>query len=171
MAVQHSDGVWREYPQQPDPKYARYSPRTVCEVCGFESPRYCVGGACVVCARSQSMAFYRLHKGFENPFHVVVGAAPVVPTGDAWGTLGKLLESDREKYFIQYEPCTKAGHIGVRYVHNGRCVMCHIDNPRQRAIAVGEKWYESDELCSCGKKIWKYVLNARKRPCKCEEGR
>lgn len=224
MACKHDDGTWHEYPQQPSLGYDRYSPRKTCPDCGFNSPRYCRNGACVVCSRDQSIGFYNTAHGASNPLNVMVGRAPIVMDASQWDVIVPLYQAAPGNYKVKIEPCDKAGHIGMRFAATGRCVLCTIaatdtpspaeTSPRQEAIANGEKWYtpvkpckqcgetalrsvangeckgcrsgsgptvsarkaaaaageswyESEELCGCGRRQWKYVANGRVRRCAC----
>lgn len=183
MAHLHSDGNYYLHPEFPTGKNKRYSSHTPCESCGSVSSRFSYNHECCVCARKQALAFYRFLSGFENPLQVAVGEPPLKPDMDKWNAPHGMYLLEPELYTLVSDPCDKAGHVGLRYRDTGRCVTCRIEsltakagkdthskrNPSKRVQAQqrGEKWYESDDACECGKLLWKYVPNGRIRRCEC----
>lgn len=151
MPCKHDDGKWYEYPEHPIQGHNRYSPHETCPTCGFKSNRYTRNGACVTCSRNQSIAFYNFVCGAADPLRVMVGREIIRPDESQWNVLMPLRHNNPSLFKIQTEPCEKAGHIGMRYVSNGKCVLCEVTkelSPRQKAKQAGEMWYTPDEPCT-----------------------
>ena len=169
MACKHSNGDWYEHPEHPTTVCDRYSPHDNCPTCGFKSSRYSRNGACVVCSRNQAIAFYNTFNGGSNPLSVMVGRAPIEPDAAQWDILVPLYSTAPHDYKLGVDACDKSGHIGMRRNADGKCVLCVIEKshqPRQVAIANGEKWYTPTTPCHrCGQIAQRSVNNGVCKVC------
>jgi len=136
---------------------SKYDDDEKCKVCKSCSVKYTVNSQCVHCARLDAMHFYNL---------MVVG----VPWPEGYHITDEMREarnafppdtlapgnpSDAQRFggslWVRVEPCSKAGHLGVRKV-NGGCWQCEkqsISHDPNRAAARqnGESVYTPTNEC------------------------
>ena len=72
--------------------------------------------------------------------------------------------------WVTGDPCSKAGHYGIRTLEN-KCYFCEQERnkpkPRQVAISKGESWYTPNDPCAkCGQTAEKNVHTGACRGCK-----
>ena len=155
-------------------------PENVCPECGHHV-FYTKNGVCWKCAQSRACDLYSYVRGlmsfdqcFEGWFTSYDAPGAVLPVGnrivpdtyqqeleEIAGILDlsapisiKEAASKDLKLWVTGDPCSKAGHYGIRTLEN-KCYFCEEERkkpkPRQVAIAAGETWYTPDSPCSkCG---------------------
>lgn len=73
-------------------------------------------------------------------------------------------------YYVYPEPCSKAGHYGVRITHNNDCYFCEKQrqtlSPRQAAINDNQTWYTPTQICpKCNTLSERHVDNGKCKGC------
>ena len=177
----HSDGTPSPHPVDKESarqlRKTKYNDRIVCPVCGECSIKFTVNDRCIHCARIEAMHFYNI---------VVLGVPPTENIPITEDMLAAKAAYHASEYFahpkspaeaveknspvwLRIEPCSKAGHLGLRSV-NGGCWFCEshdsTPSPRQAARQAGEKWYTPIKPCpKCGTLEPRRVDNGECRGC------
>jgi len=141
----------------------KYDDGTICPVCSACSIRYTANDRCAHCAVIEAMHFFnRVVLGVEWPAELQV-TADMQTAYEAFPMAGvrphpgdpAAAQAAKSPIWVRLEPCSKAGHLGVRMI-NGGCWFCSRESkPRDPARAMarnaGATWYTPTVPCpKCG---------------------
>jgi len=140
--------------------------------------KHTVNNRCVTCARVDAADFHRTAiagkpwpegKPITDEMNIGWDASPIADFVGHAGNPDNAVKMGAPVW-IRPDPCSRAGHIGVRLTDGGGCYFCKQErdrpSPRQLALAAGETWYTPDQSCKyCGTLAPRRVDNGRCKGC------
>lgn len=163
----HDDGTPSPHPTTKqtavDLKAVKYDDREQCPTCGECSIKYTINDRCVHCARIDALNFHNLAvAGVSLPDGATVTdemreAVDAFPLAEYFNHPGNPERAAQMKspVWVRLEPCSNAGHLGVRSTAGGGCWFCDRTGAdkvaRIAARHAGNAWYTPADPCpDCG---------------------
>lgn len=156
---------------------SKYNDRQICPVCNECSIKYTLDDRCIHCARLESMYFYNAVACYEPLPEGVAITEDMRQAKAAYHaseyfphpTSPSEAVEKNSPVWLRVEPCSKAGHIGLRSV-NGGCWFCEqgqdTNAARIAARHAGERWYTPTTPCAeCGTTALRNVRTNKCRGC------